>query len=76
MSYWDISSRSHPEEYGSYDADDDIIRLWLGGIITESQCIRLINHEVIHMAIDSVYCNTSAQQDHDIIDYLECEEFL
>ena len=76
MTHWSISPKNHPEEYGSYDADDDIIQLWLGGKLAESQCIKLINHEVIHMVVDSIYCDTTAEQDHDIIDYLECEDYL
>lgn len=76
MTYYDISPKNHPEEYGSYTAEYDTIKLWLGGKRTPEQCKRLATHETFHMVLQSITDETTEEHDHFIIDLLECERYL
>ena len=71
MTYWRISPKLHPDIHGEYDADEDIIDIWLGSKRTVETINRLLAHETMHMVLDSIVCDTTVEQDHFIIDYLE-----
>lgn len=79
MTYYDISQKTHPEEYGDYDSDNDITKLWLGGLVTPELIWRKVLHEAMHERVDAANQygkQTTAEQDHFIIDILEAEGYL
>ena len=79
MTHYDISLKSHPEEYCSYDSRNDIMSLWLGGLVTAEQVNSNVLHELIHAHLDAAHQHgkqTSSDEDHFIIDVLVAEGYL
>ena len=75
MSHWSVKPQKNPDCDARYvvDYESDTIEIF-GNKITPLQIIRLMNHEVIHEAIDAAFQYdkpTTEEQDHFIIEELE-----